>query len=75
MKNAIVIKVVENLEKVELSTVVDVNISEYTKYYVIEVLMKCLKMSVDWDNSSEVARFASEMALVCQSSNNVVEEV
>lgn len=50
MKNAIVIKIRE-----------DVSLTERTKYVILLKLMKALKMSVDWTDKGQIYAFSLRM--------------
>lgn len=73
MKGAIVIKVMEDSEELELSIETNVSVSEYTKYYIIRSLMKSLEMNVDWDNPIESTKFVLKMELLQRNSDNTME--
>ena len=73
LKGAIVIKVMEDSEELELSIETNVSVSEYTKYYIIRSLMKSLEMNVDWDNPIESTKFVLKMELLQRNSDNTME--
>ena len=57
MKDAIVIKVKDSRDKVEMNIETDVQITEATKYIIIGSLMESLNMQLDWKDPVESALF------------------
>lgn len=75
MKDAIVIKVKDSRDKVEMNIETDVQITEATKYMIIGGLMKSLDMQVDWKDPVDGAFFSLCMRKVFEGTQTDSVEV
>lgn len=67
LKDAIVIKVKDSKDNVEMSIETDVRITEATKYIIIRNLMKSLDMEVDWRDPIDSVLFCKCMQSTIES--------
>ena len=75
MKDAIVIKVKDSRDSVEMSIETDVQITETTKYIIIRSLMKSLNMEVDWHDPIDSVLFCKCMQSTIESTQTDSVEV
>lgn len=75
LKDAIVIKVKDSKDNVEMSIETDVRITEATKYIIISNLMKSLNMEVDWRDPIDSVLFCKCMQSTIESTQTDSVEV